>query len=66
MAPRVLENAGIRLRLNPGHVASVIVYGPDDAQPVAVKFQQTGNVLEFALPPTRIYEIAKITLETSR
>ncbi len=66
MAPRILENVGIRLPLHPGHVASVVVYGPDDAQPVAVKFQQTGNVLEFVLPSIRIYEIAKITLVTSR
>ena len=63
--PRILENVGLRLRLCPGHVTSVVVYGPDDAQPVAVKFQQTGNVLEFVLPPIRIYKIAKITLETS-
>ena len=31
MAPRILENVGIRLPLHPGHVASVVVYGPDDA-----------------------------------
>ena len=63
VALRVLENVPIRLRLHPGHVATVVVYDPDDPQPVAVKFQQTGNVLQFALPPIHIYKIAKITLE---
>jgi hypothetical protein len=65
LAPRVLENVSIRLPLRPGRIESLVVYDPDEAQPVAVKFQQSGNDLEFVLPPIRIYKIAKITLDTS-
>ena len=65
LAPRVLENVSIRLRLRPGHVESVVVYDPDTVQPVAVNFQQSGNKLEFVLPPIHIYKIAKITLDKS-
>jgi hypothetical protein len=56
----------MRLPLRPGRIESVVVYDPDEAQPVAVKFQQSGNHLEFALPPIRIYKIAKITLDASQ
>lgn len=65
LASRVLENVFIRLRLCPGRVESVVIYDPDDPQPMAVKFQQSGSKLELVLPPIRIYKIAKITLSAN-
>jgi hypothetical protein len=61
-SPRVLEDVAVCLRLPPGRVTSVVAYDPDSAEPVAVEYQQTGNRVEFKLPPIRIYKIAKIAV----
>jgi hypothetical protein len=64
-SPRVLENVAVRLGLPPGQVTSVTVYDPDSAEPLTLKYQQTGNSVQFKLPAIRIYKIAKITLTRS-
>jgi hypothetical protein len=61
-SPRVLENVAVRLRLAPGRVTSVVVYNPDSPEPVTLKYQQSGDSVEFKLPPIRIYQIVKIVL----
>lgn len=61
-APKVLENVTVRLRLPHGKATSLTAFDPDSSSPVALKYTQTKGVVEFRVPPIRIYEIVQVTL----
>jgi hypothetical protein len=61
-APRVLENVTARLRVPHGKVTSLTAFDPDSSSPAALNYKQTNDVVEFTLPPIRVYKIAQLTL----